>query len=669
MNKRQKIVQEAFINDEEAVIRRLKKVYDQAQKDIDAKAKDLQKEIEGLDALYDSIEDEKERARIKSMRQSKVYQKQYQDAMKKQVSGILDTMQVEEFKTVSDYLNKCYEQGFLGTMYDLQGQGIPLAFPMDQEAVVRAVQLDSKISQGLYNRLGEDVSLLKRKITATISRGVSTGMRFEDMAKQLAGYTKIGYNNAVRIARTEGHRIQIQSGMDACYKAKERGADIVKQWDSTLDGATRESHQQVDGEIRELDEPFSNGLMYPADPSGGAAEVVNCRCALLQRARWALGNEFTKYDNFSGELKQFENDAAYKAFKKDYFSKENVQYMKHVEAMEKKYGKKNFLAQMTDDEFKKFKSLEKSRPTFDGMYQGQNVIKIKATDFDGFKKEYMDVIEKGESLEDALSRCKTSKEVSEVTQNHFKNKAGCKIQEVDFEGIDVETAKRMAAKLDDLDSRFDSALKSIKIKDMDSGIGGQSTPTMESLRKLFETDDMDVLETDILLNRICLRNQKAIMDDFETFNRPKFGGNVAQNPLIDIENADLNILVHEYGHSILAGKAMELYVDTGGTNPTFNAARRMYRMYMKELKDIQREIQKIRDSYIGQPDGMRKGIEAAKELQEKYDSLCISKYSKESVGEFIAEAFCDYELSSNPKPASVKLHKLLEEQLGKGVKK
>jgi hypothetical protein len=76
--------------------------------------------------------------------------------------------------------------------------------------------------------------------------------------------------------------------MDACYKAKDKGADVVKQWDAALDSRTRESHVAVDGEIRELDEAFSNGLMFPGDPAGGAAEVVNCRCALLQRAKWAL---------------------------------------------------------------------------------------------------------------------------------------------------------------------------------------------------------------------------------------------------------------------------------------------------------------------------------------------------------------------------------------------
>jgi hypothetical protein len=232
---------------------------------------------------------------VKSMLQSKVYQKNYQIALQKQVDGILDKMHTHEFKAVNDYLNTCYEDGFIGAMFDLQGQGIPLCFPLDQEAMVRAVQLDSKISQGLYSRLGEDVSTLKKHITSEISRGIANGMSYEKIAQQI-GFKMMGtyntpggaYAKALRIARTEGHRIQCQGTMDACFNAKEKGADVVKQWDATLDSATRESHQKVDGEIRELDEKFSNGLMFPGDPSGGASEVVNCRCALLQRARWGL---------------------------------------------------------------------------------------------------------------------------------------------------------------------------------------------------------------------------------------------------------------------------------------------------------------------------------------------------------------------------------------------
>ena len=315
MNKRQKLVQQQFLNNEEAVIKSLKQTYGQSYKDITKKVADLDESIAYLQEVYDGIEPdgltgaaldyfasrgknpspEQAQETVKSMIQSKVYQKGYQKALGKQVGDILDKMHTKEFKTVTGYLNACYEDGFIGAMFDLQGQGIPLCFPLDQEAMVRAVQLDSKISKGLYTRLGEDVSTLKKHITAEISRGIANGMSYEKIAQQI-GFKMMGtydtpggaYAKAVRIARTEGHRIQVQGTMDACYKAKEKGADVVKQWDSTLDSSTRESHVHVDGEIRELDKAFSNGLMFPGDPSGGASEVVNCRCALLQRARWGL---------------------------------------------------------------------------------------------------------------------------------------------------------------------------------------------------------------------------------------------------------------------------------------------------------------------------------------------------------------------------------------------
>jgi hypothetical protein len=337
MNKRQKLVQEQFLNDEERVIKRLKTVYNQSYKDITDKIKTLDSSIASLQkALADVGEDEignlaaaylknmphltpdEAKETLQSMIQSKVYQKNFQQALGKQVDDVLGKMLDKEFTTVSDYLNECYENGFMGTMYDLQGQGIPLCFPLDQEAMVRAVRLDSKISKGLYSRLGEDVDLLKRKITAQVSRGISTGMSYKQVAQQLAGASNIGFNNAVRIARTEGHRIQAQSAMDACYKATEKGADIVKQWDAALDARTRESHAQVDGEIRELDKKFSNGLMFPGDPSGGAAEVVNCRCALLQRARWALDEEELEELKRRAEYFGLDKSEQFEDFKKNY---------------------------------------------------------------------------------------------------------------------------------------------------------------------------------------------------------------------------------------------------------------------------------------------------------------------------------------------------------------
>lgn len=292
MNKRQKLVQQQFLNDEKAVIKRLNQVYSKSLTDINDKVKNLTFTIDKLQQEYDWMDpNDPKKAQVKSMIQSKIYQKQYQEQLQKQVDGILKQMHTSEFAAVSDYLDKCYEDGFIGTIFDAHGQGVPIITPIDQEAMVRAVQLDSKISKGLYTRLGEDVNLLKKKITAQVSRSIATGMTYAQTAKALENYTRIGYNNSIRIARTEGHRVQTTATMDAMEKAKEKGAEILKQWDSTLDDNTRESHVAVDGEIRELDKPFSNGLMFPGDPNGAAAEVINCRCALLQRARWALGED------------------------------------------------------------------------------------------------------------------------------------------------------------------------------------------------------------------------------------------------------------------------------------------------------------------------------------------------------------------------------------------
>lgn len=319
MNNRQKLVQKQFLNDEQAVIKRLEQVYTQSQKDLEKSIKNLTFTIGELQQQYDWMEpDDPKKAQVKSMIQSKIYQKQYQEQLQKQIDGILQQMQTQSYLTVSDYLNECYTDGFIGTIFDAHGQGIPFLAPIDQMALVQAVQLKSKISKGLYTRLGEDVGLLKKRITAQVTRAISSGMTFSQTAGILAGYTRIGFNNAIRIARTEGHRVQTTVTMDAMTEAKNKGADVVKQWDATLDARTRDSHAKVDGEIRELNKTFSNGLMFPGDPNGAAAEVINCRCALLQRAKWALDADELKTLQDRAKYFGLDKENEFESFKKKF---------------------------------------------------------------------------------------------------------------------------------------------------------------------------------------------------------------------------------------------------------------------------------------------------------------------------------------------------------------
>lgn len=292
MNRWEKEVQQSLLDSEAAALKELEKQYGKALKDINEKVKGFQADIDLLDqALSLDGLDETARAMLQSQKRSKIYQQNYQRALQGQVSGILDKMHGDNYGTIDKYLNGCYETGYVGTMYSIAGQGVPLVIPVDQAAAVKAVLTDSKVSNGLYNALGVDVKKLKKTITQEISRGIASSLPYSDIARNISSVSKAPLSRAKTIARTEGHRIQQTSARDAQYAAKKKGADVLKQWDAALDGRTRDSHARVDGEIRELDEKFSNGLKYPGDPSGGAAEVVNCRCTANTRARWALDDE------------------------------------------------------------------------------------------------------------------------------------------------------------------------------------------------------------------------------------------------------------------------------------------------------------------------------------------------------------------------------------------
>ena len=305
----------AKLSAEEKELKHLKAIYKKAAEDIAKKIEISNGKISVLLEKWDDLTDEE-----KSIYQSQIYQRDFQRSLQKQIDGFLTDLNSKQYKSIDEYMNKSYETGYIGSLYDLHGQGIPLIMPIDQKQVVKAVYTDSKISKKLYEKLGEDVAFLKKRIANNLSRGIATADSYSHIARNIAADSNVGFNRAMRIARTEGHRIQAQSAFDAQHKAQEKGADVVKQWDAALDKRTRESHARVDGEIRELDEKFSNGLMYPGDSKGGAAEVVNCRCALLQRAKWALDED--ELETLKQRAEYFGLDKAddFNDFKKKYLN-------------------------------------------------------------------------------------------------------------------------------------------------------------------------------------------------------------------------------------------------------------------------------------------------------------------------------------------------------------
>ena len=142
MNKRQKEVEKAKLTAEQKELNHLKAIYGKASDDISKKIAISDGKIKVLLENWDDLTDEE-----KSIYQSQIYQKKFQESLKKQIDGFMKELESEQYKSVDDYLKRSYETGYIGTMYDIHGQGIPLIMPIDQKAAARAMTHDTKLSK------------------------------------------------------------------------------------------------------------------------------------------------------------------------------------------------------------------------------------------------------------------------------------------------------------------------------------------------------------------------------------------------------------------------------------------------------------------------------------------------------------------------------------------
>lgn len=260
---------QALLDSEKAVIKKLEYQYRAALHQIDEKIRILQSD---------------------ELTQSRIYHLQYQQALKGQVQAIIEKLHGDEYTTIQQYLHDSYTDSFVGTMYNLHGQGMPLIIPIDQKQAVKAILTDSQINEGLYESLGVDAQKLKKAISSEITRGIASSLTYAEIARNISNASRAPLSRAKLIARTEAHRIQQEAAYDSSEEAKAHGANVVNQWCAVLDGRTRDTHRRLDGQLREVGDYFEmdgKKAKYPGG-FGDPAEDCNCRCVLLTRARAAL---------------------------------------------------------------------------------------------------------------------------------------------------------------------------------------------------------------------------------------------------------------------------------------------------------------------------------------------------------------------------------------------
>lgn len=127
----------------------------------------------------------------------------------------------------------------------------------------------------------------RQKINSVITQAVLQGDSIPKIAQNLRKVADMNYKAAVRNARTSMTAAQNAGRVESYKHAKDMGIDLEQEWLATLDGRTRHSHRQLDGEkitvAKDKWHPakFSNGCRYPGDPLGPPWEIYNCRCTLV----------------------------------------------------------------------------------------------------------------------------------------------------------------------------------------------------------------------------------------------------------------------------------------------------------------------------------------------------------------------------------------------------
>ena len=179
----------------------------------------------------------------------------------------------------------------------------------NQNAVNRLIKDNPQLLPKPRVKIAKDRKWNQRVITSAVTQGILQGESMQNIAKRMHGEVSKGITvesikkanrmTAEQVAKAVQRRIMVaamrtartavtgaeNAGRLQGYKdLQSNGVDIKKQWLATLDNRTRHEHRMLDGQIREIGEPFEvDGykLDFPADPKGEAHLVYNCRCTTI----------------------------------------------------------------------------------------------------------------------------------------------------------------------------------------------------------------------------------------------------------------------------------------------------------------------------------------------------------------------------------------------------
>lgn len=170
--------------------------------------------------------------------------------------------------------------------YEIEKAGnIDMGFGLyDEDTVRRLVRDDPNLLPPSKVNIPIEQTWNRTLINRQIGVGIIAGEGIMAIADRLQRAAIMSRNQALTHARTAMTSAQNAGRIEGYHRAEQMGIKLEKEWLATLDGHTRRSHEQLDGQHVPVDEPFQSILgeiMYPGDPNAHPANVYNCRCTLI----------------------------------------------------------------------------------------------------------------------------------------------------------------------------------------------------------------------------------------------------------------------------------------------------------------------------------------------------------------------------------------------------
>jgi SPP1 gp7 family putative phage head morphogenesis protein len=210
------------------------------------------------------------------------------EAVMKSIAREYQTLTGKSILLAVDTSAQNYTEAFYGFRWAVeQSIGVDLTWGVLSVDALRASVFSEDSGLTIIKTFRKNSRQALADIQSIITRGIATGAGYKKTAQEMQGAFVRGYNDAIRVVRTEAGRNYTEGYLASYNEANSMGIDIKNKWSAAKDDRTRTSHGALDGQLEDKNGNFRS-ILGSVGPGPGllrgpnsAADIINCRCRLV----------------------------------------------------------------------------------------------------------------------------------------------------------------------------------------------------------------------------------------------------------------------------------------------------------------------------------------------------------------------------------------------------